>query len=253
MKVVLIFALLILSQSAFGQDDSWRDSLDVARQAYNSKNYAKALKYYESAQKKAPDNIDLSDEMAQSAYKACEFEKAEKIYQQSSGSKKNKAQRGDSFHNLGNSRMQQEDYAGAVDAYKESLRNNPKDDRTRYNLSEAIRRLKDQERKNPPQDINEPQDPNDPQDPQDPQDGNDAEDKEGGDQNSDQDGQGDEKKDPKNGSSRSNGSKKDGEGQLPNQMIERTLDNLARKEAETKQRMRGGGKAGKPSKSGKDW
>ena len=253
MKVVLIFALLILSQSAFGQDDSWRDSLDVARQAYNSKNYAKALKYYESAQKKAPDNIDLSDEMAQSAYKAREFEKAEKIYQQSSGSKKNKAQRGDSFHNLGNSRMQQEDYAGAVDAYKESLRNNPKDDRTRYNLSEAIRRLKDQERKNPPQDPNEPQDPNDPQDPQDPEDGNDGEEKEGGDQNSDQDGQGDEKKDHKNGSSGSNGSKKDGEGQLPNQMIERTLDNLARKEAETKQRMRGGGKAGKPSKSGKDW
>ena len=253
MKVVLIFALLILSQSAFGQDDSWRDSLDVARQAYNSKNYAKALKYYESAQKKAPDNIDLSDEMAQSAYKACEFEKAEKIYQQSSGSKKNKAQRSDSFHNLGNSRMQQEDYAGAVDAYKESLRNNPKDDRTRYNLSEAIRRLKDQERKNPPQDPNEPQDPNDPQDPQDPEDGNDGEEKEGGDQNSDQDGQGDEKKDHKNGTSGSNGSKKDGEGQLPNQMIERTLDNLARKEAETKQRMRGGGKAGKPSKSGKDW
>lgn len=60
-----------------GQDDSWRDSLDVARTAYKNKEYGKALKYYESAQRKAPDNVDLSDEMGQSAYKAREFERAE--------------------------------------------------------------------------------------------------------------------------------------------------------------------------------
>ena len=242
MKLVLFFALLILSPIVIGQDDSWRDSLEVARKAYKNEDYGKALKYYESAQRKAPDNVDLSDEMAQSAYKAREFEQAEKIYQQSAASKKSKANRGDRMHNLGNSRMRQDDYAGAIEAYKESLRANPDDDKTRYNLSEAIRRLQDQQGKNPP---NDPQDPQDPQDPNDPQNN--------GSDPQDSDGNKGDQQDLKNGSSGSDGAEQDGKSKLPNQMIERTLDNLARKEAETKRKMMGGGRAGKPSKSGKDW
>ncbi len=247
MKTVFIFAILLLSSIVIGQDDSWRDSLDVARKAYKNENYGKALKYYESAQRKAPNDIDLSDEMAQSAYKAREFERAEKIYQQSSSSNKDKAKRGDNYHNLGNSRMRQEDYPGAIEAYKESLRNNPNDDRTRYNLSEAIRRLQDQQEKSQQQNQQESKDE------QDQQNENNGDQNQGDDQQSDQQGQGDKQQDQKDGNSNPNGSKQDGEGQLPNQMVERTLDNLARKEAETKQRMRGGGRAGKPSKSGKDW
>ena len=57
----------------------WRDSLKVARNSYKKQEYVKALKYYQSAQKKAPNDVDLSDEMGQSAYKAREFEKAEKL------------------------------------------------------------------------------------------------------------------------------------------------------------------------------
>jgi len=248
---LLLLILLFFTIDALAQHPN--SLVRKGNASYTDTLYSKAEQKYREALMKDQNSYAASFNLADAIYKQEKFSESTSLFKALSEKTQNKIEKSESFHNLGNSRMQQEDYAGAVDAYKESLRNNPKDDRTRYNLSEAIRRLKDQERKNPPQDINEPQDPNDPQDPQDPQDGNDAEDKEGGDQNSDQDGQGDEKKDPKNGSSRSNGSKKDGEGQLPNQMIERTLDNLARKEAETKQRMRGGGKAGKPSKSGKDW
>lgn len=228
------------------QDDSWRDSLDVARKSYQNKEYGKALKYYESAQRKAPDNVDLSDEMGQSAYKAREFERAEKIYQQSGGSKRNKARSGDNFHNLGNSQMRQENYESAVESYKKSLRMNPNDDRTRYNLSEAIRRLKDKQGKN--DDPNDPNDPNNGQ-PQDPN----GQPNGPGDQENDSESNGKpgDKKDGQQGGS--GGSPKDGEGQLPNQMVERTLDNLARKEAETKRKMMGGTSGGKSSNSGKDW
>ena len=37
------------------------------------------------------------------------------------------------FHNIGNALMQLKDYKGAVEAYKNALRNNPNDDETRYN------------------------------------------------------------------------------------------------------------------------
>ena len=43
------------------------------------------------------------------------------------------------------------------------------------------------------------------------------------------------------------------EGKLSNQMVERTLDKLAKKEGETKRNMMGAGGGGRSAKSGKDW
>ena len=58
-----------------------------------------------------------------------------------------KPQRHKAFHNLGNALMNQKEYSGAVEAYKNALRNNPADDKTRYNLALAKELLE----KNPPQ------------------------------------------------------------------------------------------------------
>ena len=41
------------------------------------------------------------------------------------------------FHNMGNTFMEQKKYDEAVEAYKQALRNNPKDEETRYNLALA--------------------------------------------------------------------------------------------------------------------
>lgn len=60
------------------------------------------------------------------------------------------------FHNLGNAYMAQKDYAQAVRAYEDALRNNPTDDETRYNLAIA----KDMLEKNPDQDDDNDQDQN---------------------------------------------------------------------------------------------
>lgn len=48
-----------------------------------------------------------------------------------------KKERHRAFHNLGNAHYQKEDYAAAVEAYKNALRNDPTDDETRYNLALA--------------------------------------------------------------------------------------------------------------------
>ncbi len=47
------------------------------------------------------------------------------------------------YHNLGVIHQVQQDYAAAIEAYKESLRNNPADDETRYNLALCQKLLKD--------------------------------------------------------------------------------------------------------------
>lgn len=255
----LIFLLVFSSSMSFGQDeDAWRDSLKIARKAYENKNYAEALKYYESTQKIAPDDIDLSDEMAQSAYKARDFERAEKIYQQGSSTKMSKRDRADAMHNMGNAQMRQENYEGAIESYKEALRNNPNDEETRYNLSKAIRKVKEQ-RTPPPK--KQQQNQNDPQD-EDPNSGNSGQQGNQGDQ---QNGEGDKSQNQGNqGSEGQNSKSKPGQGgggsddssskgKLSNQMVERTLDKIAKKEAETKRNMMGAGSSGRGARSGKDW
>ena len=74
------------------------------------------------------------------------------------------------YHNMGVIFHSQKDYAKAVEAYKESLRNNPKDDETRYNLALAQKMLKDQQQQN--QDQNQDQNKQDQQKDQDKQDQN---------------------------------------------------------------------------------
>ena len=60
------------------------------------------------------------------------------------------------FHNLGNIGMQNKDYAQSIEAYKQSLRLNPSDNETRYNLALAQKLLENQE--NEEEDQEEQQD-----------------------------------------------------------------------------------------------
>jgi tetratricopeptide (TPR) repeat protein len=48
-------------------------------------------------------------------------------------------------HNMGVIYHGSKDYAAAVESYKQSLRENPNDDETRYNLALAMRKLKEQQ------------------------------------------------------------------------------------------------------------
>lgn len=70
---------------------------------------------------------------------------------------KDKANLGQIYHNMGTIFMSQKDYVKAVEAYKQSLRNNPKDDETRYNLALAQKLLKDQQQNQQNQDQNQEQ------------------------------------------------------------------------------------------------
>ena len=57
----------------------------------------------------------------------------------------NKSKKAAVYHNIGNSLFAQQQYAEAVAAYKNALRNNPKDDETRYNLAYAQQMLQQQQ------------------------------------------------------------------------------------------------------------
>jgi tetratricopeptide (TPR) repeat protein len=66
-------------------------------------------------------------------------------YQSVSKIEKDKDKLAQIFHNMGVILQSSKQYPQCIEAYKESLRNNPKDDETRYNLALAQKLLKDQQ------------------------------------------------------------------------------------------------------------
>lgn len=254
------FAVLIAFFTVFAAAaQDWRDTLKMARNAYKMEEYDKASGLYEKAQKGAPESVDLSDEMAQSAYKAGKFEEAEKIYQQNQSNKTSSKSKANNHHNIGNTRMKSKNYGGAIDAYKDALRLNPNDEKTRYNLSEAKRQLQKQQKKEQEKNQNSGQNKNQQNKNQQ---GNSGQNKNQSGKNSPKkSNQGNQQKNGQQNPSNGGGQQKNGEGtdpkngkgQLSNKNADRILDDLMRKEAETKKRMAGMGGSGSRSKSGKDW
>lgn len=229
MKVVFsIFCLFFFALNSLSQD--WKKDLNSARKLYKEGKYQEATKKYKSAQKNAPKDIDLSDEIAQSSYKASEFDKAEKVYNSSSSKKGNASQQARTYHNIGNAKMKQKKYQEAIEAYKESLRKNPNDNETRYNLSEALKQQKKQEQQKNKQDNK---------------------------QNQSQPKNQNKKENQNQPNQQNNTEKNEGKNQakskLSDKMTERKLDELQKKEMETKKKL--DGNKGKSSKkaTGKDW
>jgi tetratricopeptide (TPR) repeat protein len=228
-KAIFISFTISVLLGFSGKTQEWRDSLNMARTAYSNKNFKLAFQYYQSAQKKAPKNINIANEIGQTAYRLGDFNAAAKWLSKSKI--KTTEKQAKVHHNLGNSFMQQKQYAQAVEAYKQSLRKEPNSEKTRYNLSEAIRKLKEQQKDKNKKDQNQPKKSTKK-----------------------------EKKKPskKNKNPNKNKDPKDSKGdqnsaRLPNKSIERLLDQLTRAEAATMKKLNKGKEVNGFVRSGKDW
>lgn len=252
MRNLFIFMLICASAgTVFGQ--SWEDSLRLGKKYYQEKEFEKAYATLLEAQKLAPSNIDLSQDIGNAAYRIQDFEMAKKAYQAAANNNQNENLNAGHWHNLGNSQMKSKDYQSAVESYKESLRRNPDNKKTRYNLSEAQRRLKLQEEsQNQKQNQENNQSDEDQQRKQGENQQNQA------DQNK-QEGQESEER-AQNESAGQSGEANQRDRQTPdaklsNRKSERMLEELLKQEMKTKEKIRGMESRGEERnlKSGKRW
>jgi hypothetical protein len=125
--------------------------------------------------------------------------------------------------------MKSRNYSGAVDAYKQALRLNPNDKKTKYNLSEAIRRVKSEKKK-------KQQKPDSKQ-----------KDKQQKNEKNQQKNQQNQNKDPKQSDA------KNDKGSLSQRAVDRMLDKLMKDETTTKRKLNKNKQASSNSNSGKDW
>ena len=175
-----------------------------------------------------------------------------------------KPQAHQAFHNLGNALMNQKEYSGAVEAYKNALRNNPSDDQSRYNLALAKDLLEknppqegedDQEKEQDNQDKKDQQDKKDDQDQdqeKDPKDNQDPEDKKGDEQEDKKEPQ--EPKDPKDEQSKKDQQQQQpADGQLSPQQVKNLLESMNNQEKKVQDKINAKKQKGVKIKSEKDW
>ena len=177
-RKVKLFSLLLLlcSGSVFAQKAE-RKNIREGNNLYQSEKFTEAEIAYRKSLEVNPRSSEGTYNLGNALYKQKKFPEAAEQYQLIAGqaekmveTPEGRARLAEIFHNVGNIGMQNKEYAKSVEAYKQSLRLNPKDDETRYNLALAQKLLQDQQnQQNEDQNQDQNEDKKEDQDKQDQQ------------------------------------------------------------------------------------
>lgn len=113
--------------------------------SYESQDFENSELKYRKALEKNVTSFDAGFNLGDALFKQKKYEEAAKKFEELAHSEAGKEDKAKAFHNLGNTMMQTQKLEEGVEAYKNALRNNPKDEETRYNLAYAQKMLKQQQ------------------------------------------------------------------------------------------------------------
>jgi Ca-activated chloride channel homolog len=138
MKIRLtLFVILLCSMTAFGQHPN--STIRKGNTVYQDSAYANAEKLYREALMKKQNSYEASFNLADAIYKQERYNEANAMFQAITEKTNDKIKKSASFHNLGNSLLKEQKLDQAIEAYKNALRNNPKDLDSKHNLAYAMR------------------------------------------------------------------------------------------------------------------
>lgn len=161
--VLLLLTAVSVSVSA---QKAERDFIRKGNRLFKDSVYVNAEVNYRKALDVNPKSTVSMYNLGNTLTEQNKLEEAMEQYVGATKVEKNKDNLAQIYHNMGVIFQSQKDYAKAVEAYKESLRNNPKDNETRYNLVLAQKLLKDQQQnQNQNQDQNKQDQQQDKKDP----------------------------------------------------------------------------------------
>ena len=143
-KYIGIVLLLLVAVSASAQKAE-RDYIRKGNRFFKDSVYVDAEVNYRKALEVNPKSTVSMFNLGNTLTQQNKLQEAMEQYVGATKIEKDKSNLAQIYHNMGVIFHSQKDYAKAVEAYKESLRNNPKDDETRYNLALAQKLLKDQQ------------------------------------------------------------------------------------------------------------
>ena len=144
MKYIL-FAAFLLSAAGISAQKAERDYIRKGNRLFNDSVFVDAEVNYRKALEVNPKSTVSMYNLGNTLSQQQKFQDAMEQYASASKIEKDKMKLAHIYHNMGVLFQAGKDYAKAVDAYKMSLRNNPADHETRYNLALAQKMLKDQD------------------------------------------------------------------------------------------------------------
>ena len=142
-KSFLVVLMCLLSLSAYAQLD--RQYIRTGNRLYHVQAFDKAEAEYRKALTNNPANTQALYNLGCALMAQQQDSAAIQSFQQAGKAEQNKLRKSKAYHNMGWICQRHQRFADAIEAYKESLRNNPDDHQTRYNLALCQRQLKQQQ------------------------------------------------------------------------------------------------------------
>ena len=152
-KIILLVALCFFGYAAFAQKAE-RSNIRKGNRLYEKEKYTEAEIKYRKALSINANSPEAAYNLGNALFKQKKAEESLQQYTLSLNKQNDPLKKSQIFHNIGNLMMAAQTYDKAVEAYKMSLRLNPSDNETRYNLALAQALLK----KNPPKKDDKKQD-----------------------------------------------------------------------------------------------
>ena len=152
MRIFITLISLCIASLLFAQ----QESSDVRRgnRQYNDSNYTEAEVNYRRGIDKNASSFEAYYNLGNALFRQEKYPEALEAYAQAEKlldandqqQKEELAKRlATTYHNMGNAYYVQQQYDKAIAAYQQSLRQNPKDHETRYNLVKAMQQLQQQQ------------------------------------------------------------------------------------------------------------
>lgn len=228
-----------------------RENLREGNVLYNQLKFSEAEVAYKKALSKTPNYPKASYNLGNAIYQQNRNKEAVAQFEILEKTAPDKMSKAEAYHNMGNSFMKEKQYDKAVASFKNSMRNNDKDEETRYNLALAQELLEQQN-----QDNKDNKDKNENKDDK----NKDQKDKEGGDdeKKEDKNDEKDKGKDKENDKSdqKKDQDKKDQKprpNQLTPEQMKQLLEAMNNEENKTQKKLNAEKTKGKKIKQEKDW
>ncbi len=146
MRYSLMLILLGISSLLFAQKEA--PDIRHGNRDYNKDNFAEAEVDYRRGLEKNNQSYEAHYNLGDALFRQNKYPEAAEEFMKAAqviDPKKDKQKAAKTYHNLGNSLFAQQQYDKAIAAYQQSLRANPKDNDTRYNMVKAMQMLQQQQ------------------------------------------------------------------------------------------------------------
>ena len=144
-KIASVFVFAAFFSITAAAQGNERDHIRRGNKLYNDSLFVKAEVEYRKALDANPGSTEAMYNLGNALLMQQKAQDAMKQYEAALKIEKNKAKLAKIYHNAGVILQAGKQYSQCIEAYKQSLRNNPNDDETRYNLALAKKMLKDQQ------------------------------------------------------------------------------------------------------------